>query len=80
MKTYVQKWGNSLALRIPKTYADEIQITANSPVELTLADGKLVIAPEPTPTYTLEELLAGVTDENLHGEIDTGGAAGNEVW
>ncbi|HIP71456.1 MAG TPA: AbrB/MazE/SpoVT family DNA-binding domain-containing protein [Anaerolineae bacterium] len=80
MKTYVQKWGNSLALRIPKTYADEIQITANSPVELTLADGKLVIAPEPTPTYTLEGLLAGVTDENLHGEIDTGGAAGNEVW
>ena len=80
MKTYVQKWGNSLALRIPKTYADEIQISANSPVELTLADGKLVIVPEPMPTYTLEELLAGVTDENLHGEIDTGEAVGNEVW
>ncbi len=80
MKTYVQKWGNSLALRIPKTYADEIQISANSPVELTLTDGKLVIAPEPALTHTLEDLLAGVTDENLHGEIETGGAVGNEVW
>ena len=80
MKTRVQKWGNSLALRIPKSFAAEARLNENTPVELSLVDGKLVIQPLVPGTPTLDELLKGVTDENLHGEWDTGPAVGKEVW
>lgn len=80
MKTRVQKWGNSLALRIPKSFAAEAGLQADSAVELSLVKGKLVVqrvAPKP---LTLEQLLSGITDENLPGEWDTGPAVGKEVW
>ncbi|MCZ6679731.1 MAG: AbrB/MazE/SpoVT family DNA-binding domain-containing protein [Candidatus Poribacteria bacterium] len=80
METRVQKWGNSLALRIPKPLATEIGLKPNSPVELSLVDGKLVIAPVRQPGLQLEDLLAKVTEQNRHGEIDTGAAVGGEVW
>jgi antitoxin MazE len=79
MKTRVQKWGNSLALRIPKSYAAEAGLRPNDPVELSLVKGALVVQPI-APPLTLEELLRGVTEENLPGEWDTGPAAGREVW
>ncbi len=80
MLTKVQKWGNSIALRIPKSFADEIQIGADSDVELTIEEGKLVIIPIEPKSYSLEELLAAVTPENTHAEIDWGEPVGNEVW
>ncbi len=80
MLTKVQKWGNSIALRIPKAFADEMQIAADSAVELTIEDGKLIIASVERPSYTLEELLAGITAENLHGEVDWGAPVGLEEW
>jgi antitoxin MazE len=80
METRVQKWGNSLALRIPKPFAAEIGIEPNSSVEVTVVEGKLVIAPIAEPALTLEELLAQVNDENLHGEVNTGPATGAEGW
>jgi antitoxin MazE len=80
MKTRVQKWGNSLALRIPKVFADEAGLRADAPVELSLVGGKVVIRPLKEKPITLEELLRGVTDENLHGEWDTGPAVGKEIW
>jgi len=80
MQTRVQKWGNSLALRIPKAFADEIAIMPDSPVEVTIIDGKLVVVPVEEPEITLEELLAGITPDNLHGEVSAGAAVGNEVW
>ena len=80
MKTRVQKWGNSLALRIPKSFAAEAGLRENAPVALSLVDGKLVIQPLAPEPLTLEELLKGVTDQNLHGEWDTGPAVGREVW
>jgi len=76
----VQKWGNSLALRIPKPFAIEIGLQQNSPVEMSLVDGRLVIVPVVEPTPTLERLLAQVSEDNLHGEIETGPATGKEVW
>ncbi|MEK7353303.1 MAG: AbrB/MazE/SpoVT family DNA-binding domain-containing protein, partial [Chloroflexota bacterium] len=57
MRSRVQKWGNSLALRIPKSFADEAGIQKETPVELSLADGKLVITPVTEPKPTLEQLL-----------------------
>lgn len=80
MKTRVQKWGNSLALRIPKSFAIEAGLREDAPVELSLIEGKVVIQPLSQEPLTLEELLRGVTDQNLHGEWDTGPAVGREVW
>ncbi|MBI4747309.1 MAG: AbrB/MazE/SpoVT family DNA-binding domain-containing protein [Acidobacteria bacterium] len=80
MKIQVQKWGNSLALRIPKSFAVETKIDQGTMVELQLIDGKMVIEPVAKADYALDHLLAGVTAENLHSEIDFGSPEGNEVW
>jgi len=80
MRTRVQKWGNSLALRIPKTFATEVGLADDTLVEVTLVDGTLVIAPLPASAVSLESLLAGITDDNLHGETETGAVTGNEAW
>jgi antitoxin MazE len=80
MLTKIQKWGNSLALRIPKSFALDAQIENESLVEISLVDGQLVIKPVSTPKWTLKQLLAEVTPDNLHHEIDTGQPAGNEAW
>ncbi len=80
MTSRVQKWGNSLALRIPKPLAAEVGLKDNSPVELSLCEGKLIITPSAQPTVSLDDLLAKVTKKNLHGEVDTGPARGAEVW
>ena len=80
MKTRVQKWGNSLALRIPKSFATEAGLHANADVELSLVDGTLVVQPLVPQTPTLDELLSGITDDNLPGEWDTSAAVGKERW
>ncbi|CAN5663687.1 AbrB/MazE/SpoVT family DNA-binding domain-containing protein [soil metagenome] len=81
MKSKIQKWGNSLAIRIPKPFAVQTEIEQNSIIELSVIDGKIVVEPEKKkPKYTLEELLDGVTEENLHGEIDFGKPIGKEIW
>jgi antitoxin MazE len=80
MKTRVQKWGNSLALRIPKYFADEVGLQKETPIEVSLADGELVIRPLTEPKLTLKQLLAKVTKDNLHHEVDTGAAVGKETW
>ena len=77
MKSRVQRWGNSLAVRIPKAYAEEIGLRQDTPVDLILQQGELVLRPS---SRRLEELLAGVTAENLHGEVDLGAPEGREVW
>ena len=83
MLTKVQKWGNSLALRIPTTFAHDAQLKNDSMVEVSLIDGRIVIKPVAERSerrWTLEHLLAGVTPHNLHIETDTGGAVGHEAW
>ena len=80
MKTRVQKWGNSLALRIPKSFANEVGLQRETSVEVSMADGKLVITPVAKPESTLKQLLAKITKDNLHHEVDTGSAVGNETW
>ncbi len=80
MLTKVQKWGNSLALRIPKAFALGAQLENDSVVEVTLVDGQIIVKPMPAPTWTLEQLLSGVNNANLHHETNTGLAVGHEVW
>lgn len=80
MRAKIQKWGNSLGLRIPKALAEELSVTEGSAVELSVKDGRLVAAPERRKRYTLAELLAGVTPENRHPETDFGPPRGKEIW
>jgi antitoxin MazE len=83
MKARVKKWGNSLAVRIPKPLAAEIGLSENAEVELSSDRGRLVVSPLKRTRkrkYSLKEMLRGITPENLHGEIDFGPPVGKEVW
>ena len=80
MRTKVQKLGNSLVVLIPKAFANDVKLKNNSLVEITMVEGQIIIAPVIAPSWTLEELLAGIHKNNIHREVDTGFASGNEVW
>ncbi len=80
MKTRIQKWGNSLAVRIPKAFANDLGLEEDSTIELALKDGSLVLKPAALPKYELSSLLSRVTKDNCHGEYDFGGTTGNEQW
>jgi len=80
MISRIGKWGNSLAVRIPKAFADEMELVENASILMMLKDGSLIIVPDREPKRRLEELLAGVTEENIHGEWETGGPKGKEPW
>ena len=80
MRTQVRKWGNSISLRIPKSFAEEVGLEDESPVDISLEDGKIIVQPVAPSEFTLEELMAQVTEENRHHEIDTGPACGEEAW
>ncbi len=80
MRVQVKKWGNSLAIRIPKSFAKEIKIEQGTVVDLSMVKGKLIAKPIKEYEYSLEELLAAVTKENLHAEVGTGDVIGQEIW
>ncbi|MED1790303.1 AbrB/MazE/SpoVT family DNA-binding domain-containing protein [Brevibacillus laterosporus] len=75
----VQKWGNSLAIRIPISYANQLKIREGTNVELLLLEEEFLVRPIKQKA-TLEELLAGITCENKHDEIHFGKSEGNEIW
>jgi antitoxin MazE len=79
MRVAVRKWGNSLAVRIPRAFAEDVRLTEGSEVDVKVERGRLVLVPL-DPTATLADLLAAVTDANRHGEIEFGPAVGREVW
>jgi len=80
MKVKIQKWGNSLAVRIPKSFAVETKIEQDSVVDLAVVDGKIIVEPEKKkPKYTLEELLEGINEENIHSETVWGEPVGKEI-
>jgi len=80
MRTRVKKWGNSLALRIPTSFAVEAGLERDAAVEMTLVEGSLVVKPVVRQNLRLADLLAQVTEENVHGEVDTGASVGREDW
>lgn len=80
MQSKVQRWGNSLAVRIPKGMAQETGLSAETAIDIRVTDGYLVVAPVRRPQYSLEAMLEEVTDSNLHGEADFGPATGREIW
>ena len=80
MKTRIQKWGNSLALRIPKPFAEETHLAEDTAVDLSVRNGRLVVVPIVEAEFSLEDLVSQITPQNRHSETDTGGKVGNEVW
>lgn len=79
MQSRIQRWGNSLAVRIPKAFALDAGLEENAAVEISVCEGDLVIS-RVESSLTLEGLLGRITDENLHQEVETGPAVGKEVW
>jgi antitoxin MazE len=80
MQTKIQKWGNSLGLRIPKSFAKQAGVEAGSDVDLSIEGSDLVVRSLRRPRYRLQGLLRGVTAKNLHKEVDTGAPVGREAW
>ena len=80
MNTTVQKWGNSLAVRIPRSVAKDSHLHQGSVVDIALIGGKIVVKPRRQSPYTLAQLLKGVTPRNRHAELDWGGQVGQEAW
>lgn len=79
MAQSIDKWGNSLGLRIPKSFAEQVHLKVGSEVTIEVIDGNLVVKPK-RKKYNLDELLAGITPENVHAEVDLGAPIGNEIW
>lgn len=80
MHIHIKKWGNSLALRLPKPFTKEVHIKEGSTVDATVKNGKIFFVPLKQPKYTLKALLSGITKKNTHQEIDYGQAMGQEAW
>ena len=80
MITKVQKWGNSLAVRIPRSVAEDSQLKLGEAVNMASYDGQIVIAAVRQQRFKLNDLLRGVTSRNRHEEVATGSAVGREVW
>jgi antitoxin MazE len=79
MKSRIHKWGNSLGLRIPKAMADEAGLVDQSPVEISMRDGELIVQALAPQKMNLRHMLREVTPENLHAEVDSGPPQGREV-
>jgi antitoxin MazE len=72
-------WNGSLALRVPDELARQIHASDGAEFDVKIEGGKMVLTPLESHRYTLDELLAGMTEENIHGEISTGRPIGNEA-
>lgn len=80
MVAKAQKWGNSLAVRLPKTMAEECGIQADSPIEIIREENTIIIKPIAKKQISLDALLAEITEENMHSEVSTGKPVGREIW
>jgi Growth regulator len=79
MKATVQKWGNSLAIRIPRNISKDTKVSEGSHINIMVENGKIILSPS-KKEYSLKELLKNVTNENIHSEISTGDNIGGEIW
>ena len=80
VRTKIQKWGNSLGLRIPRSFAEEAGVEAGSEVDLSMRRGDLVVKPAKRRKYRLRELLRKMTPKNIHAEVEAGAPVGRESW
>lgn len=79
MQVAIKKWGNSASVRIPVGIMEAARLHLDDVVDVSEQDGRIVIAPIRTKDYDLNQLLAAITPENLHGEADFGPPVGQEL-
>ncbi len=79
MKTTAQKWGNSLAIRVPKSVALQVGLKEQDDLEIEVQDGNVVLKPHVRRVYRLEDLVKQITPKNVHDEIDAGAPVGREI-
>lgn len=77
MQSHVQKWGNSLGIRIPMHLAKQLHLHSGSPVKIEVMDGQIIIQ---TPQYNLEIMLKEITKKNQHHQLLDDKQIGNEEW
>lgn len=80
MQAKIQKWGNSLGLRIPKAFALEADVGEGSTVDLSVENGNILVRPQEGRKYVLSQLLREVNRSNIHAEVETGASVGREIW
>lgn len=80
MQTKIQRWGNSLGLRIPKSFAEEAHVEAGSTVDISVEGGELVVRPIRPRRYDLRSLVKAITPKNVHEVVETGTPVGREAW
>jgi antitoxin MazE len=80
MKTRAQKWGNSLAVRVPKSVAVQVGLKEQDNLDIEVRDGNVVLKPHLRRVYRLDDLVKRITRKNVHCEIATGGPVGREIW
>jgi len=80
MKTQLAKWGNSLAVRIPKPVAAAAKLRSGDRLDLAVDGSGVLTIRKPTKDPTLEDLVRAITPENQHGETDWGAPVGKELW
>jgi antitoxin MazE len=78
-KVVVKKWGNSPSVRLPVAIMQAASLNVDDTVDITVEDGRIVIIPVKAKTYSLDALLAGITEENIHEKIDLGSPVGKEL-
>ncbi|HEY5047328.1 MAG TPA: AbrB/MazE/SpoVT family DNA-binding domain-containing protein [Rhizomicrobium sp.] len=79
MRVTVKKWGNSATVRIPSAVMQAAKVCLDQAVDIREERGRIIIEPVRTPAFDLDELVAGITDENRHGEVDFGKPVGREA-
>ena len=79
MATRVARWGHSLAIRIPKAFAQEVQLAEGAEVRISVSNGQLILTPVGNK-YDLHQLVEGITPENRHDESDWGAPVGRGIW
>ncbi len=80
MISTVQKWGNSMAVRLPKALVQATALEQGTRVTIEVKEGRIVVTPVRTPAYRLEELVRGITRRNWHRAVETGSPRGREAW
>jgi antitoxin MazE len=79
VESVIRKWGNSPALRLPKSVLSEARFSLEQRVSITASRGRIVIEPTERVEYDLEDLVAEITAANAHGEVDFGAPVGKEA-
>ncbi|MCX7561261.1 AbrB/MazE/SpoVT family DNA-binding domain-containing protein [Sulfitobacter sp. F26204] len=79
MRVIVKKWGNSASVRIPAAVMQAAKLSLDTPVDIREENGRIIIEPDQSPEFFLDDLLESITRENCHDAIETGGPLGQEA-